>query len=129
MHPIYCYTNAYRAVGFLLGASFAGAAGYYALLDEYQRASGLILSSVDSLHRSTVKIHDYVHKIEHIDHELTKLKEAMVTNDRHESLRRQVNELQAQVQKDGAVLRNELSQITQDATKVIDLALQKSYEN
>lgn len=43
-------------LGFLIGATAAGGAGYYYLLEEYQTASNLLLSSVEDLQASTNKV-------------------------------------------------------------------------
>jgi hypothetical protein len=40
----------------LIGATAAGGAGYYYLLEEYQTASNLLLSSVEDLQTSTNKV-------------------------------------------------------------------------
>lgn len=45
-------------VGFLLGVTVAGSAGYYYLLEEYNNASGSLLSSVQELQGSTEKVND-----------------------------------------------------------------------
>lgn len=44
-------------LGFLIGATVAGGAGYYYLLEEYQTASNLLLGSVEDLQTSTNKVH------------------------------------------------------------------------
>jgi len=43
----------------LIGATAAGGAGYYYLLEEYQTASNLLLSSVEDLQASTNKVMFY----------------------------------------------------------------------
>lgn len=43
-------------IGFLLGVTSAGAAGYYYLLGEYNSASNALLVSVQELQESTDKV-------------------------------------------------------------------------
>ncbi|KAF8942746.1 hypothetical protein BGZ47_006170 [Haplosporangium gracile] len=79
-------------LGFLLGATAAGGAGYYYLLEEYQTASNLLLSSVEDLQTSTNKVRDYAKKIESVEAELKTLKSKTATVE-------QLNELKSEVKK------------------------------
>lgn len=45
-----------RVIGFLLGVTAAGSAGYYYLLGEYNNASAALLISVQELQASTDKV-------------------------------------------------------------------------
>lgn len=47
-----------RLIGFLFGASAAGAASYLYLLDEYQASSSALLNNVESLGRVVGKVND-----------------------------------------------------------------------
>ncbi|KAG0217318.1 hypothetical protein B0O80DRAFT_458992 [Mortierella sp. GBAus27b] len=79
-------------LGFLLGATAAGSAGYYYLLEEYQTASNLLLSSVEDLQTSTNKVRDYAKKIESVDAELKALRSKAATVD-------QLNEVRSEFKK------------------------------
>lgn len=48
-------------IGFLLGVTAAGSAGYYYLLGEYNNASEALLISVQELQASTDKVCNRVH--------------------------------------------------------------------
>ncbi|KAJ2002416.1 hypothetical protein GGI04_003348 [Coemansia thaxteri] len=62
-------------VGFLLGVTSAGAFGFVCLIDEYQRATSLVLSSVDELEKSSQKVREYVKKIEVVESDLRKVQQ------------------------------------------------------
>ncbi|KAF7732329.1 hypothetical protein EC973_005225 [Apophysomyces ossiformis] len=79
-------------VGFLLGVTLAGSAGYYYLLEEYNSASGSLLNSVEELQSSTDKIRDYARRIEVVDKDVAKLKDSVATV-------QQLNELKAEFRK------------------------------
>ncbi|KAK3817912.1 MAG: hypothetical protein JOS17DRAFT_758025 [Linnemannia elongata] len=79
-------------LGFLIGATAAGGAGYYYLLEEYQTASNLLLSSVEDLQASTNKVRDYAKKIESVEAELKTLKSKTATVE-------QLSELKSEVKK------------------------------
>ncbi|KAG0280559.1 hypothetical protein BGZ96_001520 [Linnemannia gamsii] len=79
-------------LGFLIGATAAGGAGYYYLLEEYQTASNLLLSSVEDLQASTNKVRDYAKKIESVEAELKALKAKTATVE-------QLTELKSEVKK------------------------------
>ncbi|KAF9973550.1 hypothetical protein BGZ73_003187 [Actinomortierella ambigua] len=80
-------------LGFLLGSTAAGAAGYYYLLEEYQTASNLLLASVEDLQASTSKVRDYAKKIESVEAELKKLKEKAATKEQLQELRTDVKKV------------------------------------
>ncbi|CAO3693846.1 unnamed protein product [Rhizopus stolonifer] len=66
-------------IGFLLGVTAAGSAGYFYLLDEYNSAASALLTSLHELQASTDKVKDYARRIEVIDRDVTSLKEAAAT--------------------------------------------------
>jgi hypothetical protein len=86
-------------IGFLFGVTAAGSAGYYYLLSEYNNASAALMLSVQELQESTNKVSknklttyflynlykllfqvkDYARRIETVDRDVAKLKEAMAT--------------------------------------------------
>ncbi|OAD01708.1 hypothetical protein MUCCIDRAFT_144714, partial [Mucor lusitanicus CBS 277.49] len=68
-----------RVIGFLLGVTAAGSAGYYYLLGEYNNASAALLLSVQELQASTDKVKDYAKRIETVDRDVAKLKETTAT--------------------------------------------------
>ncbi|KAJ1991191.1 hypothetical protein GGI25_004833 [Coemansia spiralis] len=67
-------------VGFLLGVTTAGAFGFVYLIEEYQKATGLVLSSVDELEKSSLKVKEYVRKIEAVESDLAKLRANSATS-------------------------------------------------
>ncbi|KAF9182593.1 hypothetical protein BGZ51_003648 [Haplosporangium sp. Z 767] len=79
-------------LGFLIGATAAGGAGYYYLLEEYQTASNLLLNSVEDLQTSTNKVRDYAKKIESVEAELKALRAKAATVE-------QLGELKTEVKK------------------------------
>ncbi|KAI1321053.1 hypothetical protein EDD11_008634 [Mortierella claussenii] len=79
-------------LGFLLGATAAGGVGYYYLLEEYQAASNLLLSSIEDLQASTNKVRDYAKKIESVEAELKALRTKAATVE-------QLNEFKGEVKK------------------------------
>ncbi|KAI7831836.1 hypothetical protein BX661DRAFT_137661, partial [Kickxella alabastrina] len=84
-------------VGFLLGVTTAGAFGFVYLIEEYQKATGLVLSSVEELEQSSAKVKQYVKKIEAVERELQKLRETGATT-------QQVAQLKADWRKQNDVL-------------------------
>ncbi|KAI8355675.1 hypothetical protein BD560DRAFT_406918 [Blakeslea trispora] len=66
-------------IGFLLGVTAAGSAGYYYLLGEYNNASEALMLSVQELQASTDKVKDYARRIEAVDRDMAKLKETAAT--------------------------------------------------
>ncbi|KAG1054446.1 hypothetical protein G6F43_003540 [Rhizopus delemar] len=66
-------------IGFLLGVTTAGSAGYYYLLDEYNSAASALLTSLNELQVSTEKVKNYARRIEMIDRDVAKLKEISAT--------------------------------------------------
>ncbi|KAJ2162821.1 hypothetical protein GGF46_000385 [Coemansia sp. RSA 552] len=66
-------------VGFLLGVTSAGAFGFVYLIDEYQKATALVLSSVDELEKSSLKVREYVKKIEAVEGDVARLRSSSAT--------------------------------------------------
>ncbi|KAF9954510.1 hypothetical protein BGZ72_004542 [Mortierella alpina] len=80
-------------LGFLIGATAAGGAGYYYLLEEYQTASNLLLSSVEDLQTSTNKVRDYAKKIESVEAELKSLRAKAATVEQLAELKTEVKKV------------------------------------
>ncbi|KAF9571445.1 hypothetical protein EC968_000540 [Mortierella alpina] len=80
-------------LGFLIGATAAGGAGYYYLLEEYQTASNLLLSSVEDLQTSTNKVRDYAKKIESVEAELKSLRTKAATVEQLAELKSEVKKV------------------------------------
>ncbi|KAG0096116.1 hypothetical protein BGZ93_004990 [Podila epicladia] len=82
-------------LGFLIGATAAGGAGYYYLLEEYQTASNLLLSSVEDLQASTNKanVRDYAKKIESVEAELKSLRAKAATVEQLQDLKADVKKV------------------------------------
>ncbi|KAJ1919920.1 hypothetical protein H4219_001701 [Mycoemilia scoparia] len=68
-------------VGFLLGATTAGAAGFLYLIDQYQKTSSLVLESIDDLEATSRKVKDYVRKIESVESDLNKVQYNVATKE------------------------------------------------
>ncbi|KAJ2776528.1 hypothetical protein H4R18_005625 [Coemansia javaensis] len=66
-------------LGFLLGVTTAGAFGFVYLIEEYHRATGLVLSSVEELERSSLKVKEYVKKIEAVEADVGRLRSNSAT--------------------------------------------------
>lgn len=66
-------------MGFLLGVATAGSFGFVYLVDEYQKATSLVMGSVEELEKSSLKVKDYVKKIETVESNLQKLQQAAAT--------------------------------------------------
>ncbi|KAJ2498299.1 hypothetical protein GGH96_004448 [Coemansia sp. RSA 1972] len=66
-------------VGFLLGVTSAGALGFVYLIDEYQKATSLVLGSVAELEKSSLQVKHHVQKIEAVEHTLEQLKRTTPT--------------------------------------------------
>ncbi|KAJ2550409.1 hypothetical protein EV175_004081 [Coemansia sp. RSA 1933] len=84
-------------VGFLLGVTTAGAFGFVYLIEEYQKATSLVLNSVDELERSSLKVKEYVKKIEVVEAELGKVRANSATS-------QQVAQLKADWRKQSDIL-------------------------
>ncbi|EXX51632.1 hypothetical protein RirG_260080 [Rhizophagus irregularis DAOM 197198w] len=82
-----------KPIGGVLGLTIAGGAGYHYLLDEYNTASKLLLSSVEELQKSTNKVRDYTRKIERVELELKALQMSAATIDQIKELRGEVRQL------------------------------------
>ncbi|PVU84810.1 hypothetical protein BB559_007384 [Furculomyces boomerangus] len=67
--------------GFLLGATVAGSYGFYYLIDQYQKASSLVLSSVDELEKTATDVKDYVRKIDNMETLLGDIKSSTAEKD------------------------------------------------
>ncbi|KAJ2803147.1 hypothetical protein H4R21_002142 [Coemansia helicoidea] len=95
-------------VGFLLGVTSAGAFGFVYLIEEYHKATGLVLSSVEELEKSSSKVREYVKKIEAVEADLSRLRANSATmqqlaqtkadwRKQNDSLARDLLELKAQL--------------------------------
>ncbi|ORX67618.1 hypothetical protein DL89DRAFT_285622 [Linderina pennispora] len=109
-------------VGFLLGATTAGAFGFVYLIEEYQKATSLVLSSVDELEKSSLKVKEYVKKIEAVEADLAKLRASSATTQQVAQLKadwRKQNDILA---RDHLELKAHVWEIEQD----VDTALGRS---
>ncbi|OMJ24136.1 hypothetical protein AYI70_g1788 [Smittium culicis] len=73
--------------GFLLGATLSGGYGFYYLIEQYQSASSLILSSVNELEKTANTIQEYVRKIDSFETQLSSLQQTSATKAEIEKLR------------------------------------------
>ncbi|KAJ9051739.1 hypothetical protein DSO57_1002003 [Entomophthora muscae] len=81
------------SLGFLLGSVIAGGSGYYFLINDYQIASGLLLTSVKELQFSTEKVREYARKIELVSADLEKLKDKTAKIEQLEAAREEMRKL------------------------------------
>ena len=79
--------------GFLLGTSIAAAVGWYYLLEEYNAASDVLLSSVEDLQQSTSKVANYVRRIEEVEGRLSRLEAAVSRKGDIDSLRQEFKQV------------------------------------
>ncbi|KAJ1892740.1 hypothetical protein GGF37_005395 [Kickxella alabastrina] len=108
-------------VGFLLGVTTAGAFGFVYLIEEYQKATGLVLSSVEELEQSSAKVKQYVKKIEAVERELQKLRETGATTQQVAQLKADWRKQNDVLARDHLELKAHVWEIEQD----VDAALGK----
>ncbi|RGB27432.1 hypothetical protein C1646_644998 [Rhizophagus diaphanus] len=106
-------------IGFLVGLTIAGGAGYHYLLDEYNTASKLLLSSVEELQKSTNKVHDYTQKIERVELELKALQMSAATIDQIKELRGEVRQLYDSLHIEDLELKAYIYGIEQDVQAIM----------
>ncbi|RIA80359.1 hypothetical protein C1645_792693 [Glomus cerebriforme] len=106
-------------IGFLVGLTITGGAGYYYLLEEYNTASNLLLSSVEELQKSTNKVRDYTQKIERIELELKSLQNSAATIDQIKELRSEVRKLYDSLNIEDLELKAYIYGIEQDVQAIL----------
>ncbi|RKP12457.1 hypothetical protein BJ684DRAFT_21004 [Piptocephalis cylindrospora] len=106
-------------LGFLLGATTAGAAGFAYLLDEYQSASGALLASVEELQSSTAKVREYARRIEGVDREVRELKEHVATVEKVGKVRAELRSLQAMQSSEHLELAAKVRDLERDLTDLV----------
>jgi len=104
--------------GILLGATIAGGIGYYYLVDEYQTASSLLLSSVEELQMSTNRVRDYARKIESVDREVRKIREEAATKEEVAQLRVEMKKLYDSLSIEHLELKTHVWGIEQDIHRI-----------
>ncbi|KAF9357701.1 hypothetical protein BGX34_009258 [Mortierella sp. NVP85] len=109
-------------LGFLLGATAAGSAGYFYLLEEYQTASNLLLTSVEDLQASTNKVRDYAKKIESVEAELKALRTKAATVEQLGELRSEVKKVYDALNIEHLELKSHVWGLEMDLQKVQDQA-------
>ncbi|KAI7856444.1 hypothetical protein BDC45DRAFT_503931 [Circinella umbellata] len=106
-------------VGFLLGVTVAGSAGYYYLLEEYNNASNSLLSSVEELQGSTEKVREYARKIEAVDKDVSKLKELAATTKELNELKTEFRKLYDTLNMEHLELKTHVWGLEQDLNKAV----------
>ncbi|KAL1935066.1 hypothetical protein VTP01DRAFT_4206 [Rhizomucor pusillus] len=105
-------------VGFLLGVTLAGGAGYYYLLEEYSNASNSLLSSVEELQASTEKVREYARKIEAVDRDVAKLKDTTATAQQLNDLKAEFRRLYDTLNIEHLELKTHVWGLEQDLNKI-----------
>ncbi|KAI9199643.1 uncharacterized protein BJ171DRAFT_518126 [Polychytrium aggregatum] len=80
-------------IGFLLGLTLAGSTAYVYLVDDYNKSSLSLLSSVEDLQKSTSKISGYSKKIEIVEGRLKEHVAQAATKSEVEALRNELLKL------------------------------------
>ncbi|GAA5838489.1 hypothetical protein JCM11251_003407 [Rhodosporidiobolus azoricus] len=80
-------------IGFLLGVTSVGSYGYFMLLDDYSKASGTLLDSVEELKGSTEQMTTHVTRITSLEETTTSLSERSATKAELDSLRQEYRKL------------------------------------
>jgi len=106
-------------IGFLVGLTIAGGAGYHYILDEYNTASKLLLNSVEELQKSTNKVRDYTQKIERVELELKALQRSAATIDQIKELRSEIRQLYDSLRIEDLELKAYIHGIEQDVQAVL----------
>ncbi|KAJ1665199.1 hypothetical protein IW140_003534 [Coemansia sp. RSA 1813] len=109
-------------VGFLLGVTTAGAFGFIYLIEEYQKATSLVLCSVDELERSSLKVKEYVKKIEAVESDLEKVRANSATSQQVAQLKADWRKQSDILARDHLELKAHVWEIEQD----VDSALGRS---
>ncbi|ORY77402.1 hypothetical protein BCR37DRAFT_337382, partial [Protomyces lactucae-debilis] len=94
--------------GFLLGMTLAGALGYAYLLEDYERASQRLHTSVDSLSESTGTVTEHVRRITLAERELERMKRDMPTRQEMQLLRQEMHKIYAGAHAEVLDLRGQL---------------------
>ncbi|KAJ2238116.1 hypothetical protein IWW45_000303 [Coemansia sp. RSA 485] len=108
-----------RVVGFLLGVTTAGAFGFVYLIEEYQKATGLVLSSVDELEKSSLKVKEYVKKIESVEAQLKKVRENGATTQQLAQLKADWRKQNDVLTRDHLELKAHVWEIEQDVDSAL----------
>ncbi|KAJ2620096.1 hypothetical protein H4R22_005335 [Coemansia sp. RSA 1290] len=113
-------------VGFLLGVTTAGAAGFVYLIEEYHKATGLVLSSVDELEKSSAKVREHVKKIEAVEAQLQKLRQTAATTQQVGQLRADWRKQNDILTRDHLELKAHVWEIEQDVESALGKRQQQS---
>ncbi|KAJ2337509.1 hypothetical protein GGI00_000193 [Coemansia sp. RSA 2681] len=109
-------------VGFLLGVTSAGAFGFVYLIEEYQKATSLVLSSVDELEKSSLKVREYVKKIETVESDLHKLQASGATSQQLAQLKADWRKQNDILTRDHLELKAHVWEIEQDVDSALGRA-------
>ncbi|KAJ2799439.1 hypothetical protein H4R20_004440 [Coemansia guatemalensis] len=112
-------------VGFLLGVTSAGAFGFVYLIEEYQKATGLVLSSVDELEKSSLKVKEYVKKIEAVESDLAKVRATSATTQQLAQAKADWRKQSDILTRDHLELKAHVWEIEQDVDSVLNRASSK----
>ncbi|OLY82031.1 hypothetical protein AYI68_g3854 [Smittium mucronatum] len=101
-------------MGFFLGATLAGGYGFFYLVEQYQAASALVLSSVNELEKTATTIQTYVRKIDAVESQLEALQKSTVSRNEHEKLVLETRKLADTFTKDYLQVKAHLLKLEQD---------------
>ncbi|GAA5905896.1 hypothetical protein JCM6882_009064 [Rhodosporidiobolus microsporus] len=80
-------------IGFLLGITSVGSYGYFMLLDDYSKASGTLLESVEELKGSTEQMTTHLTRVTALEKQTAALSESAATKAELDSLRQEYRKL------------------------------------
>ncbi|KTW30391.1 uncharacterized protein T551_01674 [Pneumocystis jirovecii RU7] len=105
-------------LGFFIGTSFATAAGYYFLINEYQHASNTFLLSIEELQRITDSIIESVKQIEEMEKNVKKLQNNVVTKSDIQDVRTDTKKMIESLNLADLEVNERLSELEMDVAKL-----------
>ncbi|KAJ2351638.1 hypothetical protein IWW50_002651 [Coemansia erecta] len=112
-------------VGFLLGVTSAGAFGFIYLIDEYHRATSLVLESVAELEQSSLKVKEHVLAIGDVERRLAKLQSSAATLQQLDKVRADWRKQNDILTRDHLELKAHVWELEQDVDAVLGRAKSK----
>ncbi|OLL24673.1 hypothetical protein NEOLI_003774 [Neolecta irregularis DAH-3] len=101
-------------LGFFLGTTVAGIAGYSFLIQEYRSASEILMSS-----RSTIKISAYLKRIDELEKQVRRLNKDGVLQEDVESLREEMKNIYNGLQIEHLELKTQVNEMDKDLAILI----------
>lgn len=112
---VYQRVGAFRGglVGFTIGLSTASALCYVYLLEEYNNSSNSLLTSIEDLQKTTLKLKDYTLKIDRVQEQLKEWELKIVTKDELKNSKLEVLKLIDDVVIEGLETKTALYELSQ----------------